>query len=417
MGSMQRGAGGGGTRLLGIEGMRAVAATSVLVYHVWLIGKVTPAQPHGVDFGPASQFFWHLGSGVTLFFALSGFLLFRPYVASALRSRPTPSLRGYLTNRALRILPAYWVILLFTAVAFQRDLLREPGRLFANLFFSQIYVPDLVSTGIVPAWSLAVEVTFYLLLPILGGVMIARLMRLGMPAVGAALAPAALLFAVGVVAKAVFGLFGLGIVWETALPVRADWFSFGMTLAVARVLWEDGRLRFPPGSGLATALAIAGLLSAAVILRDQDLLSALDIQTPIAAACALALGLVVFSSPRNPLVRFLTWRPVFGLGVASYSVFLWHYPLIRWLDSQGLTLAGRAGFVSNLALAGALTVIASTITYRFVERPALARKRLWYRAGPETLPSKALPEETQPAPAGAASPSRAGGNPFRDVAS
>jgi peptidoglycan/LPS O-acetylase OafA/YrhL len=403
---MERGSSGGEKRLLGIEGMRAVAATSVLVYHVWLIGKVTPAQPHGVDFGSLSQLFWHLQSGVTLFFVLSGFLLYRPYVAAALRSQPAPSLHAYLTNRALRILPAYWTILLFTAIAFQRDLFRQPESLFANLFFAQIYVPSFVRTGIIPAWSLAVEVTFYLLLPVLGGLMIRRLVTLGASALVAAFAPALLLLLSGLLAKALYAAFDLGIVWETALPVRADWFSFGMTLAVVRVLWEDGRLRLPRRFGLATAVAIAALLSAAVVLRDRSVLSALDIQTPIAAACALTLGLVIFSSPRSPLVRFLTWRPVFALGVASYSVFLWHYPLIQWLDSEGVSLEGRAGFAANLALIAALTVLASTITYRFVERPALARKRSWYRAArAEALPAQAPPAETQPAPAGATSPS------------
>lgn len=383
-------AGTGDQRLLGIEGMRAVAATSVLVYHVWLIGKVTAAQPHGVDLGPFSQLFWHLQSGVTLFFVLSGFLLYRPYVAAALRGRPSPSLRGYLVNRALRVLPAYWAILLVVAVAFQRDLLRHPEQLFANLFFAQIYAPDLVGTGIVPAWSLAVEVTFYLLLPVLGGLMLRRLLALGAPAVAAASAPAALLLVVGLLAKGIYAAFDLGIVWETALPVRADWFSFGMALAVVRVLWEDGRIRFPRGSGVATGGAVTGLVSAAVVLRRSNALSALDVQTPIAVACALTLGLVIFSHPRNLLVRFLTWRPVFGLGVASYSVFLWHYPLIQWLDSQGATVEGRAGFAANLALAATLTVVASALSYRLVERPALARKRSWYRA------SAPLPAANEP---------------------
>ncbi len=388
-----------------IDSGSAVAATSVLVYHVWLIGKITADQPHGVDLGPLSQLFWHLQSGVTLFFVLSGFLLYRPYVAAAVRARPSPSLRGYLINRALRILPAYWTILLVVAVAFQRDLLSHPERLVANLFFSHIYVPDLVHTGIIPAWSLAVEVTFYLLLPLLGGVLLRRLVALGLPAPAAAFAPALLLLAVGLMAKGIYGAFDLGIVWETALPIRADWFSFGMALAVARVLWEDGRVRFPSGSAPLAVAAIAALLAAAVLLRDQGLLSALDIQTPIAAACALTLALVVFSGSRRLLVRFLAWRPVFALGVASYSVFLWHYPLIQWLDSQGATLAGGAGFAANLALVATLTVLLSTLTYRLVERPALARKHSWYRGG-EAVPSLTQTADSGPKPTPARAPSR-----------
>ena len=95
-------------RLAGIEGIRAIAATSVLVYHVYLNGA-PDARP--VDLGVATKPVENLRAGVTLFFVLSGFLLYRVFVAAALRGLPMPSVREYLRNRALRILPAYLVIL------------------------------------------------------------------------------------------------------------------------------------------------------------------------------------------------------------------------------------------------------------------------------------------------------------------
>jgi peptidoglycan/LPS O-acetylase OafA/YrhL len=387
-------------RLVGIEGMRAIAALSVLVYHVWLGAKLPPSGAvSGVDLGVFSQFFWHLQAGVTLFFVLSGFLLYRPYVAASLRGEAPPSLRGYLVNRALRVLPAYWAILAFTAVAFHRQLLHAPANLLTQVFLLQIYVPHFVDSGIVPAWSLAVEVTFYLLLPLLGGALVRRLVRRGVGPVRAAFVPAAVLFVVGLAAKAIRHRYGLGIVGETALPVRADWFSFGMALAVVRVLWEDGRVTFGRREGVAAGAGAVALLAAAALLHQQELVSPIGIETPIAAACALCLGLVVFGG-RSPLVRFLTWPPVFLIGIASYSVFLWQFPIMQWLSSEDWTLAGRGGFVANLALVAGLTLAASAVTYRYVERPALRRKRAW-RHGAAQADGATPPVET-PAAAPAA---------------
>lgn len=164
------------TRLRGIEGLRALAAASVLVAHVWNFSR-PDARPF--DLGKARYVFPELGHGVTLFFALSGFLLYLPFVAARLRGGARPSFSAYLRNRALRILPAYWVIFLLTAVVFGAAQVRAgdgytigrmvdtPRQLFENLLLIQNSDPALMRTGIAPAWSLGVEVVFYLVLPLL----------------------------------------------------------------------------------------------------------------------------------------------------------------------------------------------------------------------------------------------------------
>src|SRR5882762_1926129 len=85
-----------GSRLIGIEGLRALAATSVLDHHT-----VTHA-PFKAELGAIGQ--WavpNLASGLTLFFALSGFLLYRPFASAVIRGEALPSTRAYLRNRAL----------------------------------------------------------------------------------------------------------------------------------------------------------------------------------------------------------------------------------------------------------------------------------------------------------------------------
>ncbi len=382
-------------RLVGIEGLRAIAASSILVYHVWLYGA---PNAHSVHLGHLTRGFDQLRSGVTLFFALSGFLLFRPYVASALRGRVSPALGSYLRNRALRILPAYWFILLFVALVLEHQLLRNPQQLVANAFFVHDYVPGYIfGAGIVPAWSLAIEVVFYLAVPVLGAIAISFASRGRVPGVAASFAPVLLMVVIGFAAKTALHLSpGLGRVWTVSFLTHADWFAAGMSVAVLRVLWEDGRLRLPrywrPGAFLG-AVAFAAL-GVGLFIKHQ--LTQLEYQTPVAVACGLVLALVVFSAPETRLVRVLTWRPIYAAGLASYSVFLWHDPFVRALRDWGVTSSGRTGFAVNVLMVAALTAVLSTLTYLFVEKPALARKRSWQRPGAAQAAEAAGPAENEP---------------------
>ncbi|HKP19594.1 MAG TPA: acyltransferase [Gaiellaceae bacterium] len=388
-------------RLIGIEGLRAIAASSVLVYHVWLYAA---PNEHSVRLGHLTRGFDQLRSGVTLFFALSGFLLFRPYIASALRGRTSPALGSYLRNRALRILPAYWFILLFVAVVLEHELLRNPQQLLANVFLVQDYVPGYIfDAGIVPAWSLAIEVVFYLAVPILGAMAIRLATRGRVPGVAASFVPVVVMAAIGFASKAALHVWpSLGKVWTVSFLTHADWFAAGMSVAVLRVLWEDGRLRLPRYWRPATVLAAVAFAAVGIGLFIKHHLTQLEYQTPIAVACGLVLALVVFSPPETRLVRFLTWRPIYAAGLASYSVFLWHDPFVRALRDWGVTAGGKTGFVFNLALIVALTAVLSTLTYLFVEKPALARKRSWQRAtarAPEAEPAQGEAVSAQPVPA------------------
>ena len=162
-----------GSRLPHIDGARALAASSIVVYHVWRYG----AAGGPPSLGPPGRVMPHLALGVTLFVTLSGFLLYRPFAAALARGRPRPDLAAYLRNRALRILPAYWFILLITGLVMGTTLVRydlqrgslasRPSLLVRDAFLVQNTIPRRPD-GIGPAWSLAIEVAFYLALPILG---------------------------------------------------------------------------------------------------------------------------------------------------------------------------------------------------------------------------------------------------------
>jgi peptidoglycan/LPS O-acetylase OafA/YrhL len=383
----------GSGRLRGIEGIRAIAAASILLYHVYFY-----AAPDGqpVDLGPLTKVFDNLRAGVTLFFVLSGFLLYRVFVGAALRGRPMPSVREYLRNRALRILPAYWAIVIGIVVVFQHELLTAPLQFLANLFLVQNYIPSYAvggseGLGIVPAWSLVIEVSFYLLLPVLGYFAVRRAAR-GGHGVAATLLPVVAMFAAGFLAKAIARNMEPSDalrVWNYALPTHADWFAAGMAVAVLRVLHEDRRLSLRPvwigvAAGGAALLAVASTK-----LYYAGTLSGLEQQTPVAILFALVLALVALSSPQSRTVRWLSLRPVYFLGLASYSLFLVHDPIVRGFRDWGLTFGGTIGFGVNLALIGGVSVALATASYLYVERPALARKRSWQTGDQSGLGSDA----------------------------
>lgn len=342
-----------------------------------------------------------LGFGVVLFFTLSGFLLYRPFAAAIVRSHTCPSIRRYLRNRALRILPAYWCILL-ACLALGTFLHWTSGEkiggrpldpaLFARVaLFLQDYSPRTLAAGIEPAWSLAVEVVFYLLLPLLVllATKLARGLAMRRARRWAALAPAGLLLVVGLTGKTA-ALFmvpprvpyaGYDENWHSVLErsfwCQADLFAFGMAVAVLSVDWQDGSLRLPGWWRRGAAAFALGSYAFTTATFHGEQLSYSPANTLIAAACAVVLALVVLQPPhRRPsrLIRALEVRPLVATGVISYSIFLWHEPLILWFVEHGLVHTGVAGFFANLGLAAGITAVASAGTYLLVESPALRLK-------------------------------------------
>src|SRR5262249_21377118 len=262
---------------------------------------------------------------------------------------------------------------------YEHQLLRAPQQLLANAFLVQNYVPAYIfGPGIVPAWSLAIEVVFYLCVPLLGLLAIHLARRGTVTPLQAAWLPVALMIAIGFTSKAALRVDpSLGAVWELGFPAHADWFAGGMAVAVLRVRWEDGLLALPRHWRV-TAAAIGLILGvAAVALYDAGTFTYLEYQTPIVITCSIGLALVVFAESQSRLISVLNWRPIVAAGLISYSIFLWHDPLLRFLRSHGLTHAGVSGFVFNLVLLASITIVLSAASYLVVERPALSRKRVW----------------------------------------
>jgi peptidoglycan/LPS O-acetylase OafA/YrhL len=104
------------SRIAGIEGLRAFAAGAIVVLHAF---SIPAAAGVIVNSGWLTVASIPLNAGVTLFFVLSGFLLWRPFASAVASGRDLPSLSRYARNRTLRILPAYWVVLAVSALVLQ----------------------------------------------------------------------------------------------------------------------------------------------------------------------------------------------------------------------------------------------------------------------------------------------------------
>lgn len=381
-------------RLAGIEGLRGVAIASVLLYHVWLI---SPPRRDPIHLGWLGTYvFPQLGNGVTLFFALSGFLLFLPFATAALRQKPRPEFDAYLKNRALRILPAYWFVFLMTALVLQSArvyrgdaavvaAMHNPKLLVENLLLVQNYHPSTLATGIVPAWSLVIEVVFYLILPLLvvAALQLARRANSHRQRVAAMLFPAAFMALVGLVSLPidvgvgrVFDRTWVGV-WQLSFLTHAHLFALGLALAVVRVEWQDGRLRLPAWWRPVGALALIVLAAAIVKLGADGTIASKWQVALVAVVCGLLLALTILppSHSRSRLVGTLESPPFVATGLVSYSVYLWHAPIILWLRAHSVTHGGGfRAFGLNLLIVGSITGVIAWLTYRYVEKPALRLK-------------------------------------------
>lgn len=370
-------------RLRSGDPLRAIAACSVVLSHVIalpLLFEVRAGElafrldPGGTPVA-AGLPAWvpdlaiTLGSGVWVFFALSGLLLGRP-VARALRDGGRlPSVRRYARNRVLRIVPAFWVTALLTLVAF------GPGRddvadVLAVLAFVQVWHPSELGDRLAQAWSLDVEMAFYLALPLLA---IAALPLRGRPGLllgaVAAVALASLAFRGWAAGRGVAGAPSGALL--VSLPAVLVAFTPGLALALL-----EPRLRARRLGPVAWALLAVALLAAVARTDVADDRAVRQAVLLTVLGGGLVAAAVVREVSAGAPWRWLDARPLHWLGERSYSLFLVHLPILIGLldlaDAQGL--GSRQAFALLLLAGVPLSVGAAWALHRWVERPFLERR-------------------------------------------
>ncbi|MBW2291489.1 MAG: acyltransferase [Deltaproteobacteria bacterium] len=355
-----------------------MAVLGILVVHVGAVSGANLLAWYGVATSQGRL-------GVRIFFMISAFLLYRPYVSARLRGGVAPDLGTYAKRRSLRILPAYWVAL--TALAIWPGLSGVwTGDWWIYFGILQAYWFVTLNSGLPVAWSLTIEVAFYVALPFLAlflgwlgrGVSERIWMR-----------------------RQIWALMTLGLAGEVIRIYvfaieRRDLnftlvsmflpFAVGMLLAVSsawlgnderRWGWTSFVVDRPGACWSAAAFLFLVCCFSPVFSRTgaehHTLVTWGFEQLAYVIVSALLLLPAIFGEnaggwPRRILAnRFMCFT-----GAVSYGIFLWHQPLLGWMSRAGWgNLIPGYPFLTLFLLCLSVSLLMGWASYRLVELPAM----------------------------------------------
>jgi peptidoglycan/LPS O-acetylase OafA/YrhL len=310
-----------------------------------------------------------------------------PFLRALIAGRPFPHVGAYLRNRLLRIVPAFWVVAAITAL-----LARHPGSSVGQILgvfgYVQVLVPGPVDRWLGQAWTLSVELVFYLLLPLAAaglGAVFAR--RCASPRARAT-ALIGLLVAALLAGYSIRGLGGAR--WHFLAPANLYAFVPGILVAALQVQIEAGLLAVPARRVASALLAGAAL----ALVLDVAFVSNPHVPSLIAPlGSGLLLGALVLRQLRSgDCPKVLDNAVMQWLGERSYGLYLVHYG-IGVEVAEHLLGGGRAARgVEGVAIIFAVSVLAAAASYRVVELPFLRLRANWAPARARGTPSGAVTE-------------------------
>jgi peptidoglycan/LPS O-acetylase OafA/YrhL len=365
-----------------VDSVRGIAALAVVAVHA-----VIQTEAYGTAWGTVIG---HLGFALPLLFIVSGFVMYRPFCAHRWDAAPRVGLGTYARKRALRIFPAYWlaltVLLIYPGLP---DVSGSNWWLYYGL--AQVYTPETALGGLGVAWTLNVELAFYLALPLYA-------LALDRWTAGKSLASATRheLAVFGCIVAASLAFLATidpdGENAHLALTPLAnmDWLAIGMALAVVSISWERGSrppvlealMRRP---ALAWALAVLAFVA---LLQIPDLPPKEEFPPPMtrasvvlehalkgAIAFLIFLPVVLDQHAGGAVRRLLGFKVLAAAGVISYGIYLWHQPILGELIEQGLIerFSGTP-FLLVTVVTLALTATLAVTSYIGLERPLLRLK-------------------------------------------
>ncbi len=366
----------GGRFIPEIDGLRFLAISSVMLFHVATSLSRAHGWPEHTEQMAVSGVMGRGALGVELFFAISGFILALPFAREYLYQEQPVDRRRYYLRRLTRLEPPYIAVLIIVYCA--AWLTREPtlhGRFVSTFVARLFYLYGLVYqdapsvNGV--TWSLEIEVQFYLLMPLLALVfrIPAKARRLSLVLLVIFL-PAATFYH-GVLRFSLLSqlpLFLAGIVF-------ADFYLLMRQRGFAAVPWND--------------LCAISLLVLVLILP-------LTIDEVRRVLPGVILCFLLFMFNGVWLRRFFSWKPVYLVGGMCYSIYLLHYPLIaaaaRWLGHLKVYPEYWLAVLLLSVLWLPVVVAISAVFFMLIERPCMDPawpRKLWARLkGASPLPNR-----------------------------
>jgi peptidoglycan/LPS O-acetylase OafA/YrhL len=387
------------------DGLRALAASLVFLFHAWFFLGLRDGTALGEAVNElgvntvrnVTTLSTHLGEiGVALFYLLSAFLLYRPFAKRAWADGRPVNLKGYAIRRLTRIVPAYWLVITIIGITDPgTDVFSWTGLVNQYLFLGIYRAEGLFKSSnlYIAAWTVQVEMSFYLFLPIWAGLMVWLRKRSAKPVRAEFLALAALA--------------GFGIIWKlvaagqissdawfgssfAVLPASIDVFAVGMALSLASLMPKARAtvlLRRLASKGALCWLAAVSLYVVLCWLGDQrgpadgtptvNALASGYMKIPI--ALLIMLPAVFYSEGRGVVSRLLGSKAVVWIGTVSYGLYLWQVWVLRHL--AGPWIGGGSGpfsttnvkwFAPELICAYAATLVIAALSWYLLEKRALA---------------------------------------------
>jgi peptidoglycan/LPS O-acetylase OafA/YrhL len=383
------------TRISGADGLRALACLLVVWHHT--TQRFNPENSAAWIQG--IHFFGMRGEvGVSLFFVLSGCLLSLPFWNSFVNADRVPNLRFYAINRAARIIPAYWFNLLFcTLIAFWIfDQNINWWRLISGLFFinsyhySSFFPAELNG----PLWSIGLEVSCYVLLPVILFLIIKNTKKISVAFAGI----------IGVIFA--LQIFNPWILNNFMTSNKSKGWQYGLTGGAKQWLpyWNIDSFFTQFLCGSLAALIIVALRARGIMNSRTFDFSAILFTVAAISLVAIRLepgapdsftkqpymapfysilmaGVIVSASFSTQIYKMLDNRLFRWIAKISFSIYLWHMFLIVIIERKffskyiyyGLTDLSHWVFISSIVLMSSIAIAATS--WRFLESPILKSAR------------------------------------------
>ncbi|MCX6388750.1 MAG: acyltransferase [Solirubrobacterales bacterium] len=390
-----------------LDGARGLAALCVFCFHGWLVLRYSHMDQWAARAGetPMRGITSVIGASgpeaVAVFFSLSGFLLYRPFLAARMAGAQSPRIGRFAVRRAARILPAYWFALVVLGLLGRGTGVFTVHGIRDYFLFGQIYSGkgSTWNNPVEPAWTICVEVSFYLFLPF-WALFTARVTR------GRA-------NPIRLEVLLTLGLILASIGWKAwavkhttiheahqpllvALPATLDMFGAGFLLALLsvgkpRTPWQHAAGRFFGGPGVCVGLALVGYALLCLVTAPAGpfsptwpviALAGAVLKVPVAAL--LIVPGVVLMRGGGSLGAVYRVKRIAWVGVVSYGFYIWHIALLRWLNEligRGTLSLGVLPFVVAGVMLVALAMAAAS--WYWLERPILRLAHTYKAAKPQ----------------------------------